>query len=186
LDKLASGYSFTSGQTESDLQALLAAAFIYSSPVTPGTERPAGFSKKKIDLVVPTDTHLIVVEIKTLSACITGTRPSQSLQLDETIELGLTTARLGELYPQDGLDKLMLLTEAALLCKKVTYSNTTDGKTVHYKTVQDVHTSAEDQVKRYATHMTTASASDAATRTVLGFAVTQVINRFIVTNVAVV
>jgi hypothetical protein len=172
-----SGYSWTNEQNEDDIKALLAAVFIFSSPITPGTERPAGGSRRdKIDLrVVSVAGAVILIELKTLRCHIRSVNASQSLLKGPSDTLGLTTDTRGAQYPALGLDNLAMTEVSKLHCYKVKYTNSG----VSYGTVGAVHASAEKQVTNYAT----LERGTAGVQSVLAFAVTQIANRFIVTAV---
>ena len=184
---------WTTAQTESDLQSVIFAALL-QSPWGPTSEHasPVG-SHSRTDITVSTKEHFIIIEFKTVRAG----RASSSLTPSASTKLGFEEATNEEARPyrELALENLARLAPKKFLDLGVSYRS--DG--VAAKTVARLHKAAEQQAKTYAmaaNHAATAKPCAAAGRAqphgggtaapgqhVVAFAVTQVVNRFLVTQV---
>jgi hypothetical protein len=145
-------------QTEADLQGLLMAGILWTSKLVACAEHaPPTAAQQRMDLMVdPQDDTLIVMKPKT----VWPKRDPLSQCLRKSI---------GPKFPTLTEDELRALT-----CQ---YTSTGP---VSCATVGDVHTAAVGQVTGYKFHFTTANPA----KRIDAFAVTQVVNRFIVTKLA--
>jgi hypothetical protein len=196
---------WTTAQTESDLQSVIFAALLQSPPWGPTSEHasPVG-NYSRTDITVSTKEHFIIIEFKTVRAG----RDSSSLTERASTKLGFEQVPNEEArpYPRSALENLARLTPKQFRDLRV--SCRIDGLAVKTKTVGSLHKAAEKHaamcaaaaapsaatVKRAAAKAK-AKASSAAGRAnvhggkaapglrVVAFAVTQVVNRFLVTQV---
>lgn len=143
--------------TEPDLQCLLMAGFIYGSSHESGAERHPPGTRLAMDLVAHTEKHTIILELKTV--------PGRSLK-EGTITWPKEADPSAE---HRGMQELANKNTAEI---KAFGCNHAGGNTV-----EQVHQKAEEQVRGYRNKFN----EDA--KSIRAFAVTQVINRFLVSLV---